>query len=47
VSFSKKSEINIPDLNAHYIQGRGRNQKNHIIVERHYHFDIFNTTIDF
>jgi hypothetical protein len=50
VSFSKKSEINILDLSAHYIQGRGRNQKNHITeftVERHYHFDIFNTTIDF
>jgi hypothetical protein len=47
VSFFKKSEINIPDLSAHYIQGRGRNQKNHITVEHHYHFDIFNTTIDF
>jgi hypothetical protein len=47
VSFSKKSEINILDLNAHYIQGRCRNQKNHIIMEHHYHFDIFNTIIDF
>jgi hypothetical protein len=47
VSFSKKSEINIQNLSAHYIQGRGRNQKNHITVEHHYHFDIFNITIDF
>jgi hypothetical protein len=47
VSFSKKSKINIPDLSASYIQGRGRNQKNNITVEHHYHFDIFNTTIDF
>jgi hypothetical protein len=34
-------------LNARYIQGRGCNQKNHITVEHYYHFDIFNTTIDF
>jgi hypothetical protein len=47
VSFSKKSEINISDLSARYIQGRGRNQKNHITMEYLYHFDIFNTTIDF
>jgi hypothetical protein len=47
VSFSKKSEINIPDLNAHYIQSRGHNQNNHITMEYHYHFDIFNTIIDF
>jgi hypothetical protein len=47
VSFYKKSEINIPDLSTHYIQGQGCNQKNHITVEHHYHFDIFNTTIDF
>jgi hypothetical protein len=47
VSFSKKAEIDIPDLSGHYIEGRGRNQKNHITVEHYYHFDIFNTTIDF
>ncbi|XP_059434146.1 uncharacterized protein LOC132167252 [Corylus avellana] len=47
VSFCKKSEIDIPDLSARYIERRGRNQKNHITVEHHYHFDIFNTTIDF
>ncbi|XP_059434852.1 uncharacterized protein LOC132167836 [Corylus avellana] len=47
VSFSKKAEIGIPDLSAPYIEGRGRSQKNHITLEHHYHFDIFNTTIDF
>jgi hypothetical protein len=47
VSFSKKSEIDIPDLSARYIEGRCRNQKNHITVEYYYHFDIFNATIDF
>jgi hypothetical protein len=47
VSFSKKSEINISDLNTHYIQSQGRNQKNHITVKHHYHFDIFNTNINF
>jgi hypothetical protein len=47
VSFSKKSEINIPDLSAYYIEGWGCNQKNHITVKHYYHFDIFNTTINF
>jgi hypothetical protein len=47
VSFSKKAEIDIPDLSGYYIEGRGRNQKNHITVEHYYYFDIFNTTIDF
>ncbi|XP_059456615.1 uncharacterized protein LOC132186648 [Corylus avellana] len=47
VCFCKKSEISIPALSACYIEGRGRNQKDHITVEHHYHFDIFNTAIDF
>jgi hypothetical protein len=34
-------------LSVRYIQGRGHNKKNHITVEHYYHFDIFNTTIDF
>ncbi|XP_059435181.1 uncharacterized protein LOC132168112 [Corylus avellana] len=46
VSFSKKAEIDIPDSSARYIEGRGCNKKNHITVEHHDHFDIFNTTID-
>jgi hypothetical protein len=47
VSFSKKAKIDIPDLSGRYIEGRGRNQKNHITVEHYYHVDIFNVTIDF
>jgi hypothetical protein len=47
VSFSKKFEIDILNLSACYIQRRGRNQRDHITVEHHYHFDIFNATIDF
>jgi hypothetical protein len=47
VSFSNKSEIDIPDLSARYIENRGHNQKNHITMEHHYYFDIFNTIINF
>jgi hypothetical protein len=47
VSFSKKSEIDIPDLSTRYIENRGHNQKNHITMEHHYYFDIFNTIINF
>jgi hypothetical protein len=47
VSFCKKFEINIPDLGARYVQRRGCHQRYHITVEHHYHFDIFNATIDF
>jgi hypothetical protein len=48
VSFSKKFEIdNIPYLSACFIEGQGRHQRDHIMVEHHYHFDIFNATIDF
>jgi len=47
VSSSKKFEIDILDLSARYVEGRGRHQRDHITVEHHYHFDIFNDTIDF
>jgi hypothetical protein len=47
VSFSNKFEVDIPDLGARYVKGRGRLQRDHIIVEHHYHFDVFNATIDF
>jgi hypothetical protein len=30
-----------------YVQRQGRHQQDHITVEHHYHFDIFNVTIDF
>jgi hypothetical protein len=47
VSFSKKFEIDIPDMSARYIEGRCCNQHNYITVEHHYYFDIFNAAIDF
>jgi hypothetical protein len=47
VSFSKKFEIDIPDMSARYVEGRGRHQRDHITVKHYYHFDIFNATIDF
>jgi hypothetical protein len=45
--FFNKFEIDILNLSACYIQGQDRNQKNHITVKHYYHFDIFNTIIDF
>ena len=47
ISFSKQFEINILDLGGRYVKGQGPLQRDHIIVEHHYHFDVFNTTIDF
>ncbi|XP_061348230.1 uncharacterized protein LOC133293657 [Gastrolobium bilobum] len=47
VNFSKLHEIDIPDLDAQYIEGRGRQQHDQITIEHHCHFDIFNSTIDF
>jgi hypothetical protein len=47
VSLCKKFEIDILDLGARYVQCQGRHQQNHITMEHHYHFDIFNATIDF
>ena len=47
VSLSNKFEVDIPDLGARYSKGRGRLQRDHITVEHHYHFYIFNATIDF
>ncbi|KAG7988107.1 hypothetical protein I3843_03G171000 [Carya illinoinensis] len=47
VFFSKKFHIDIPELSSHYIQGSGRYQQDHITIEHHYHFEIFNATIDF
>ncbi|KAG2707333.1 hypothetical protein I3760_05G144000 [Carya illinoinensis] len=47
VFYSKKFDIDIPELSSRYIQGRGRHQRDHITIEHHYHFEIFNTIIDF
>ncbi|XP_061345948.1 uncharacterized protein LOC133291663 [Gastrolobium bilobum] len=47
VNFSKLHEIDVPDFDAQYIESRGRRQHNQITIDHHYHFDIFNLTIDF
>ncbi|KAG6660505.1 hypothetical protein CIPAW_03G111900 [Carya illinoinensis] len=47
VSFFNKFDIDIPKLSSRYVQGRGRHQRDHITIEHHYHFKIFNATIDF
>ena len=47
ILFSKKYDIDIPNLDAQYIEGRGHRQRDHITIEYHYHFDIYNATIDF
>jgi hypothetical protein len=49
VSFSLQFEIYIPDLSARYGKGKGLGyyQRDHIRVEHHYRFDIFNATINF
>ena len=47
LSFCEKHDLSVLDLNAQYFQSRRRHQQNQIIVEHHYHFDIFNEVIDF
>ena len=39
----------MPDLKARHMKGRGRScqQNDYITVEHYYHYDIFNTVIDF
>ncbi|XP_022864673.1 uncharacterized protein LOC111384597 [Olea europaea var. sylvestris] len=44
--FCSKNDIHVPDFNGSYMVGRSRDREYHTI-EHHYHFDIFNTTIDF
>jgi hypothetical protein len=34
-------------LGDHYIEGQGRQQRDHITVDQHYHLSKFNFTIDF
>ncbi|XP_059650673.1 uncharacterized protein LOC132296491 [Cornus florida] len=48
VSFCNRYNIDIPDLSSRYVEGMGRHcqQQDHITVEHHYHFDIFNSAID-
>jgi hypothetical protein len=47
ISFCNKFEIDIPDFGTYYVQGRSRRQRDHITVEHHYHFNIFNVDIYF
>ena len=46
IGFSKIFEIDILDLSAQFAEGRSRKKRDHVIEEHHYHFDIFNATID-
>ncbi|XP_042412603.1 uncharacterized protein LOC122001761 [Zingiber officinale] len=47
-SFCTRLDIDIPDMSAHYKHSsRSCRQKDTITVEHHFHYDIFNTTIDF
>ncbi|XP_030964211.1 uncharacterized protein LOC115985412 [Quercus lobata] len=46
IGFSKIFGIDILDLSARFAKGRGRKKRDHVTVEHHYHFDIFNATID-
>ncbi|XP_042419129.1 uncharacterized protein LOC122007336 [Zingiber officinale] len=47
-SFCTRLDIDIPDMSAHYKHsGRSCRQRDTIIVEHHFHYDIFNTAIDF
>jgi hypothetical protein len=46
IPFCNKHEIEIPNFGARYIKVRGCRQWDHITVEHHYHFDIFNAAID-
>ncbi|PRQ51924.1 putative HAT dimerization domain, ribonuclease H-like domain-containing protein [Rosa chinensis] len=46
ISFSNKYEIDIPDLNAPYFEGRSRRRKRDVTLEHHFHVDIFVAAID-
>ncbi|XP_074321978.1 uncharacterized protein LOC141659120 [Apium graveolens] len=48
MSVCVKHKIDIPDMNARYMDDiRSVRQIDDISVEHHYHYDIFNSTIDF
>ena len=48
-SVCTKYEIDIPHMNASYKKATGRScqQQGSVTVYQHYHYDIFNSTIDF
>ncbi|XP_028080969.1 uncharacterized protein LOC114282486 [Camellia sinensis] len=48
VSFCNRHNVAVHDMSSPYEEGTSRcRQQNHITIEHHYHFDIFNSTIDF
>ncbi|XP_015947916.1 uncharacterized protein LOC107472903 [Arachis duranensis] len=44
--FCEKHEIEVPNMSAQYIFGRGRSRQPSVTVEHHYRIDVFLTTID-
>ena len=48
ISVCEKFEIDVPDMSARYMNDiRSIRQRYDISVEHHYHYDIFNSAIDF
>ncbi|KAH9685797.1 TTF-type domain-containing protein [Citrus sinensis] len=49
VLFCEKNEIDMPNMKARHMKGRGRScqQNDYITVEHYYHYDIFNAVINF
>ncbi|XP_074355772.1 uncharacterized protein LOC141695424 [Apium graveolens] len=48
MSVCAKYKIDVPDMNARYMDGiRSVRQRDDISVEHHYHYDVFNSAIDF
>ncbi|KAH9717836.1 TTF-type domain-containing protein [Citrus sinensis] len=47
--FCRKHDITVSDMSVCYMEGTrcSCRQKDYVIVEHHYHFDIFNAVIDF
>ena len=47
-SFCNKCNINVPDMNSHYVERRGRasHQQVDFTIKHHYRVDIFYATID-
>ncbi|XP_057744827.1 uncharacterized protein LOC130962657 [Arachis stenosperma] len=44
--FCEKHEIEVPNMSAQYIFGRGRSRQPNVTVEHHYRIDVFLATID-
>ncbi|XP_025693053.2 uncharacterized protein [Arachis hypogaea] len=44
--FCEKYEIEVPNMSAQYVFGRGRSRQPSVTVEHHYRIDVFLTTID-